>query len=270
MKARIWLTALSLAVLAVGMVRAAPEERRAPAFGTLENTSPEAARAQAEAWLKEVGKTDAGTMQKFQAIWSQDERPVLDRLADTFALGDARAAQLLADARNQTTPAPTEVPELLRDQKSPVFFRANLGLAYARTLSARRVHDEAIATLQLFRPEQVVAPSTYLFTRAVCEHATLHKSEATKTIGRLLEEGVASPERYRTVGLLILLDMQMWKEKDLGAVARKMSVIGERLDIARGGPQTQKIQKEVVARLDEIIKELENKAKKNGGGGGGS
>ena len=37
------------------------------------------------------------------------------------------------------------------------------------------------------------------------------------------------------------------------------------LELARGGPQTQKMQKEVVARLDEIIKQLENQAK-----GGGS
>jgi len=268
-RARIWLTGLGLTVLFVGLAQAAPEERQPLAgFGALEALAPEAARDQAQAWLKEVGKTDADTTQKFQAIWAQDERPVLDRLADTFALGDARAAKLMSEARSQTTPAPITVPELLTDQKAPVFFRANLGLAYARALAARRVHDEALATLKQFKPEQVAAPATYLFTRTICEHATLQKDQATRTIGRLLEEGVGSPERYRTVGLLILLDMQMWKDKDLGAIARKMNVIGERLDIARGGPQTQKLQREVVARLDEIIKELENKAKKKGEGGG--
>ena len=57
----------------------------------------------------------------------------------------------------------------------------------------------------------------------------------------------------------------MWKEKkDLGAIARKMRVIEDRLVVAKGGPQTQKLQKEVIDRLDEIIKELENK--KKGGG----
>src|SRR5262245_30708666 len=212
-----WLTALGLTILVMGMAQAAPEERQAPAFGTLESMAPEAARAQAEAWLKEVGKTDADTMTTFRTIWSQDERPVLDRLADTFSLGDARAAKLLSEARNPVSPAPTEVPEVLRDEKAPAFFRANLALAYARALSGRHVHDEAVATLQQFRPEQVVAPATYLFTRAVCEHATLQKAEASRTINRLLEEGVGSPERYRTVGLLMLLDMQTWKDKDLGS-----------------------------------------------------
>jgi polyhydroxyalkanoate synthesis regulator phasin len=268
-RVRIWLSGLCLGLLLVGGVRAAAE-REAPAFGTLEATSPAAAKAQAEAWLKQVGKTDADTMQKFQAIWAQDTRPVLDRLADTFALGDARAAKLMAEARNQTAPAPTEVPEVLKDEKLPLFFRANLGLAYARALSLRHVNDEAGEILQLYRPEQVVAPATFLFTRAVCEHATLNKEQATKSIARLLEEGVASPERYRTVGMLMLLDMQTWQAKDLAAVSRKMNVISDRLDIARGGPRTQKLQKEVVARLDELIKELENKAKGGGGGGGGS
>src|SRR5262249_5901063 len=246
---------------------AAPEQRKPVSFGALEATSPEAARAQAEAWLKEAGKTDAGTMEKFQAIWKQDERPVVERLVDTFALGDPRIAKLMADARNPSVPAPTEVPGLFKDTKLPVFVGANVAVTYARALSSRRVHDEGLAILKLFQPEQVANPATYLFTRAVCEHATLQKAEATRSIGRLLEDGIGTPDRYKTVGLLMLLDMQMWKDKDLGAVGRKMDVIKDRLDIARGGPITQKLQKEVIARLDEIIKELENKAK---GGGGGS
>ena len=80
-----------------------------------------------------------------------------------------------------------------------------------------------------------------------------------------MTQAVDSPERYKTVGALMLLDMQAWKDKDLGAVARKMGNIERRLELARGGPHTQKLQKEVVARLDELIKELENKAKKQGG-----
>ncbi len=55
--------------------------------------------------------------------------------------------------------------------------------------------------------------------------------------------------------------MTTWQEKDLGAIARKMDNIERRLDLARGGPQTQKMQKEVVLRLDELIKEMENQAK---------
>jgi hypothetical protein len=154
---------------------------------------------------------------------------------------------------------------MLRDAKASVFYRANLGLAYARTLSNRRVHEEALETLKLFHPEQVVDPSAYLFHRAVSEHALLQKPEALKTITRIIDDVPFAPERYKNVSVLMLLDMQTWKDKDLSSIARKMENIERRLDLARGGPQTQKLQKEVVMRLDEIIKELENQQKKPGG-----
>jgi hypothetical protein len=67
------------------------------------------------------------------------------------------------------------------------------------------------------------------------------------------------------VGALMVFDMATWQEKDLGWIARKMNNIQRRLDLKRGGKNTQKIQKEVLVRLDELIKEMENKAKSQGG-----
>jgi hypothetical protein len=241
------------------------DEKKAARFASLEAQAPEVARAQALAWLKDAARGDAAKLQRAEAIWKQEDRTVLDRLADTFALGNADAARLLAKARNPLSAPPTEVPALLRDAKQPEFYRANLALAYARALSNRRVHEEALQTLALFNPEQVIDPAGYLFHRAVCEHALLLKKEAGTTVTRLLTQAIDSPERYKTVAALMLLDMQAWKDKDLGAVARKMGNIERRLELARGGPQTQKLQREVIARLDELIKELENKAKKQGG-----
>jgi hypothetical protein len=232
--------------------------------------SAQEAEAASAAWLQGIGKADPATMQGFQAIWSQEDPTVLDKVAQTLALGDPAAARLLAEARDPNAPAPTKVPDIVKDAKQSVFFRANLALAYARALSNRRVHEESLDVLKGFRPEQVVDPSAYLFHKSVAEHALLNKTEATRTISRLLDDGIDSPERYKTVSALMLLDMQTWKDKDLGAVARKMENIERRLDLARGGPQTQKLQKEVIARLDELIKELENKAKKSGTGNGGA
>jgi hypothetical protein len=241
----------------------ADKKKEVVTFSALEAMTPEAAQAKAQAWLKDVGKTDDQTQQKFNAIWdAKSDRALADRVADTLALGDAEAAKLLAEARDSKASAPTAVPAVLKDAKKPLFYRANLALAYARALSNRRIFDEALSTLRSFTPEQVVDPAAYLFHRAVAEHATLQKKEATETITRLLEDAADSPERYKTVSALMLLDMQMWKEKkDLGAIARKMKVIEDRLAIARGGPQTQKLQKEVIDRLEELIKELENKKK---------
>jgi hypothetical protein len=228
--------------------------------------TPDHARGQSLDWLKSVGKTDEATLARFNEIWAESsDRPVLERVADTLVLGSADAKQLLAEARDPNAPAPTKVPELLKDAKQPAFFRANLALAYAKALSQRRVYEEALESLKAARAEQVVDPASYLFHKAVAEHAKNRKKDAEGTIVRLLDDVVDAPERYKMVAALMHFDMMTWKDKDLGDISRKMSDVERRLELARGGPETQKTQKEIVDRLDELIKQLENQQK-----GGGS
>jgi len=263
---RIWLSVAGLALLFMTGGVALGTEKKPVTFGALESMSAADAQAKAAAWLKEVGKTDASTDAKLKAIWKDNSRSILDRLGDSLALGDPIAAKLTAEARDPLAPAPIVLPEVFKNEKASVFFRANLALVYARALTNRRVYEEALDTLKMFRAEQVADPAAYLFHRAVCEHALLQKPEATKTIVRLLEEGAQiSPDRYKTVATLMLVDMHTWKEKDLGDIARKMDNIERRLEIARGGPETRRQQREVLNRLDEMIKKLENANKKKGG-----
>jgi hypothetical protein len=229
--------------------------------GTLRAPSPETTRSQAFDWLKGVRPMADDTKREFEALWSESDRSLLDRVAGTLALGDANAAKLLAEARDPATTAPTKVPDLLKDEKQSAFYRANLSLAYAKALSNRRIHEEALDALRLVKPESVVDPAGYFFIRAVAEHALLLKNEAFRSIVGVVEDVADAPDRYKIVSLLMLYDMQSWKDKDLGWIARKMDNIERRLELARGGPQTQKMQTEVVRRLDEIIKELENQKK---------
>jgi hypothetical protein len=247
------------------------QEKRpaAPNFGALQASSEEAVKGQAQAWLKESGKSDAAVLARFETIWNS-KGDLVDRVEQTLALGNPQAAKLLADARDLQVPAPTKVPEILTNDKNPAFLRSNLALAYARLLIQRRVYEEALAALKVVRTEEVADPASYLFHEAVCEHGLLQKEQAGQSINRLIEDVAAAPERYKTVAVLMLLDMQAWKEKDLGEVARKMENVERRLDLARGGPQTQKLQKEILRRLDEIIKELENKKKGSGDGNDGN
>jgi hypothetical protein len=258
---------LSTAALALvlGLAGRASANEKSVAFGALERPDAATVQARVGAWLKEAGKSDPATLQRFDAIWKQADRSVCERVADALALGSPAAAKLLVEARDPRAPAPIEVSPFFKDAKVPAFVRANIALAYARALANKRVHEEGLAVLKLFNPEQVVDPAAFLFYRAVSEHALLLKPEASKTIFRLQDEAQAiAPERYKTVATLMLLDMQTWKDKDLASIARKMENIERRLELSRGGPVTQKMQKEVVARLDEMIKKLENQAKANG------
>jgi hypothetical protein len=260
--------ALSAAVLCGSAAFAADSKtsKEVASFGTLATPSQEVAKANAMAWLKSVGKTDAETMKKVDALWASD-RSILDKVADTLSLGDEKAAKLLADARDVNAAAPTETPALLKDTKLPIFYRANLALAYAKALSNRKIYEEALEALMLVKGEQVVDPSAYFFHRSVAEFSLMLRRQADESIVRLLDDVGDAPERYKMVAALMHFDMLTWQDKDLDWISRKMDNIQRRLDLTRGGKKTQQMQKEVLVRLDEMIKEKENQQKQQSSGG---
>jgi hypothetical protein len=126
-------------------------------------------------------------------------------------------------------------------------------------LTNRKVYDEALEAFKSIRGEDVVDPASYFFHRAVTEHALMMRNEADDSIDRLLLDATDAPVRYKMVGVLMHYDMASWQDKDLDWIARKMGVIKDRLDLTRGGPKTRAMQREVLVKLDEMIKELENK-----------
>lgn len=230
-------------------------------FGVLQAPSEVQVRVQAANWLKEVGQYDAKRA-AFDALWAAKDKSLLDKLAETFSLGDADAARVLNEAKNASASAPTALPEVLSNTKKPAFFRANLALAYARALVNRKVYEEGLETLKLVKAEQTIDPASYLFFKAVAEHGQMDKSAANETIARLLDDVPAAPERYKMVAALMHFDMLAWTEQGilekLAGIGRKMDNVQRRLALERGGKKTQKQQKEIVVRLDELIKELEN------------
>ncbi|OAI51037.1 hypothetical protein AYO44_17335 [Planctomycetaceae bacterium SCGC AG-212-F19] len=240
---------------------AAEGTQTTPAFGALRGPSLETVRDQAVEWFKTTDSAGKCAKLQLEPIWIQTDRPIIDLLAETFAFGNPEAKKLLADARDPGAPISEQVPDLIKDANYSVFFRANLGLAYAKALCERRLFDEALSVLQAIKAEQVVDPAAYYFHRAVAEHRTLHKSDAGRSIGRLMDDVADAPERYKMVAALMFLDLQQWKAKDLGDISRQMDVIKDRLDNGQGGPKTRQKQKDVVARLDELIKRYENDAK---------
>jgi hypothetical protein len=257
--------ALLTLVLAAVPAAAGDAKPEVYSFGTLRSVQTDAARTQAQEWLAASGKADEAIRKHFDAIWNQTERPLLDKIAETLSL-DPNAAKLLKDAGDITLSVPKEVPALIKDNRQPDFYRANLALLFAKAVSSRRVYEEALDALKAVRPEKVADPSAYFFHKAVAEHALMKRDEASQSIVRLLDDVADAPDRYKMVATLMFFDMQGWKkdEKDLGNIAKLMDNSGRRLDLARGGKITQDIQKKIVFRLDELIKELENQAKSGG------
>jgi len=249
-----------LAVTATPASAAEPAKKPTFGFSTMKAVSAEAAKAKAEAWLKSVGKFDEAA---FNKVWSDEKRTVLDRTADALALGNSEVAALLANVRKQEAMAPAEVPAVLKDDKQDAFFRTNVALAFAKAAAGKKVYEEALDALKGVNPEFAVDPASYFFFKAVSEHATMKKDAATTSIVKLLDDVADSPSRYTMVATLMFFDMQNWAPdpKDLSNIERLMDNSGRRLDLARGGEKTQDIQKKIVFRLDEVIKELEAQCK---------
>ena len=247
-------TALStgLAAVSAPTASAADPAKPVPAFGfsTLKSATPAAAKAKAEAWLKSVGKFDEKT---FGEIWARESQSVLDRTADSLALGNPEAKGILDNVRKIDAPAPTTLPALLTDTKSDPFFRTNIAVAFAKAAASKKVYEEALEALNGAAPEVAVDPSALYFFKAVAEHATMRKEAATGSIVKLLDDVVDAPDRYKMVATLMFFEMQSWSPdpKDLANIERLMDNSGRRLELARGGEKTQDIQKKIVFRLDE-------------------
>jgi hypothetical protein len=229
-------------------------------FGALRAATPEAGKAQAEAWLKKAGKFDQAA---FDKIWADQDASVLDRTLATFELGNDEAKKVLNLAKNAPNDAPKDVPAIIKDEKQDTYFRANLALGFARGLTNGRVYEESLAALATVKAEQTVDPSAYFFHRAVAEHALIKKDDAMRSIVRLIDDVPDAPDRYKMLATIMFLDMGNWKrdEKDLANIKRLMDNSERRLGQARAGKITQDIQKKIVFRLDELIKEKENQAK---------
>jgi hypothetical protein len=244
--------ALILALAAHGIAQADEP------LGVIKGPSFDQAKATALTWLKE-SKADESALKTAETLWNPaQDRPLLDRVAETLLLGDADARSLITMLRDPASPSPQGVPEFLKDSKRPAFLRANLGLYFARQLATRRTYDESLEVLKLIRPEQVVDPASYYFFRAVAENKLRLRDEGLTSINRLLNSVQDAPERYTVLAGLMKAEMEGWEKDDLGDIARRMHEVEDRLDIARGGPKTQQKQKEILALLDKKIKQLED------------
>jgi hypothetical protein len=246
------ITALGLAAASV-----APAAERQAVIAALEAKTLTEARAECWKFLQQHKAGDDATRQRFEAIWKDEARSLVDRVADSVALTDEQAAKLLASARDGQAAPPKELPALFRDARRPALLRANVALAYAQAFSKREMYEESLDTLRLVRPTEVIDPAAYYYHRALAEYGLLLPKEARQSITALEQDVVEAPERYLRVAGLMRHDMQSWRDRDLGAAARVMKNAGRRIEQTRVDNTTYKMQHEIVARLDELIRELE-------------
>lgn len=139
--------------------------------------------------------------------------------------------------------------------------RVNFATAYAQECINKKLWAEAIEILDAVKGdiEFCVDPARFFFTKATAEFMLGRKAEAQEALDHL-SEVPDTTRRYTNLAMLMANDMTTWNESDLGYVNRRMREVADRLGNGQGGKKTQKLQKEILVRLDELIKEKENKS----------
>jgi hypothetical protein len=225
-------------------------------------------RTQVIAWLDNL-KPEETVRKQVVALWPEasdsaadaaDSKPILERVVATFAKVDPAFKQI-ADVCSKPHGL-SKTPEFpaLADEKTPAFVRNNLRLFVGRWLAQERLYDEALAQLKDLQPTDVVDPAALLFYQGVCHHWMLHKDDGLKTIAKLLEQRKTIPRRYAQVAELMQTDLTALEDDSLDHISRRMNDVTRRLDYGHAGKHVRGVEDGIIASLDKLIKDLEDRA----------
>jgi hypothetical protein len=145
----------------------------------------------------------------------------------------------------------------------------DLTLAAARELIRRQRTDDAWERLKGLTSDQVSDPAALYFHRGGALQSLGRNDDAVREF--LALEALANvPERYSATAKALRSQLGSLKRESLPGVAHDMREIRRRLEIARPDQRTQDLNKDVIARLDKLIDDLQkqaNAAKRRSGGG---
>ena len=226
------------------------------------------ARTKTLDWAAAQGLTDRNQIEAIGKLWAIGEdtpsaENVLARVVRTFSMTSPAVSRLVQSCQQGSTQR-LELDLITASDADP-FFATNLKCYVGRSMTQMEMYDEALELFSRVDQSQVVDPASFFFFKAVCEHSLLQKQAGLATLKNLLKNTTEVPVRYRSVAELMQSDLQALKEKSLDEVARMMSDVERRLGLGRGGERVQKVEEEIIASLDELIK----KAEQQQGGGSG-
>ncbi|HWB12589.1 MAG TPA: hypothetical protein VG826_25410 [Pirellulales bacterium] len=230
----------------------------------------EEVRREALDWLAARG-ADETVRQSAEAIWQAARPPVdlTELVAKTMALADERVASLVNLCAKTRAPGPLAPQEWLKNDELPALERNNARLFYGRWLAQERMYDEALAQLEGLEPGDAVDPASLVFYQAVVYHRLLDKARGLKAIQTLLGNVADVPNRYRSVAALMKTDLEALQDESLDHISRQMEDVRRRLALGRAGKRVREVEDEVIAALDKLIKEQEDRQQQSQSSGGG-
>lgn len=133
-------------------------------------------------------------------------------------------------------------------------------LRRAILLSREGAYEASEKILKRVKPLETSHSEIHQFYRLFNNFSMNNKKEAFYYAEFLYHFSTELPERHKVVTYLMYDELQRWQKDDLADIARDFGHIKERLKNKDLGKKTQDLQAEALAKLDKIIKEMEDKA----------
>lgn len=155
------------------------------------------------------------------------------------------------------------------------YVAANSEYFHARALAALGRYEEVGTTLATIdqRADELAQHTSYAphlwLMKAVCEARNLDFERATQTLASLAERFADAPEAVRIGAAQLLLEVERRERGTLGEIATVMDYVADRLHVRDGDQRVRERQDDVIAMLDKLIEEHEQKEQQCGGGGKG-
>jgi len=254
------LIVLSAALMALLPIAVhAADELQKPASWSIPTTADVKARLDDYLTAKKLGEA---AKLKIEALWPDEALPLesselLDRLTDSLAVVEPKAAAIVNLCRQPIVPLPPPKFEELDDAALAPLVRDNLRLLFGRWLAQHDLVDESLEVLKGVGTDNVADPATLLFYQAMGQHRLLKKDECLEAVTRLLEREADLPRRYVTLARLMEADIKPLEVDSLDEIARMMSDIRRRLALARAGKTVRDEEDQVIAKLEKMIDEME-------------
>lgn len=103
-----------------------------------------------------------------------------------------------------------------------------------------------------------------LFYKGICHNFLIERVEAMQSLATFLEQNGKAPERLLVGARHLLDELALLDEGSLWDVEQRMDFSRRHLDLEWSGDPTQKQQQTIIAMIDKLIEEAEEKEKSGG------
>ncbi|HUT37216.1 MAG TPA: hypothetical protein VNE39_27290 [Planctomycetota bacterium] len=200
-----------------------------------------------------------------------DPAELPDALAGAVAALHPKLGEALAALNNDDTRK--AIALLTEQQKSPdPYLAAHAAYFEGRALVIEERYEEALPLLSKVAGEwldRTLYGGESLFLVGICQAELIRREAALRVFRDFLKLYADAPERMRIGADLVVRTIQALEEGSLDDVQDRMDESRRRLHIEKSGKPTQERQERIIAMLDKLIREAEDREQQGGGGGGG-